>query len=92
LIAVLAAFVQIIGRILHPELPQGISLIIVISLFLGAINLMSLAFIAEYIAKIFEEVKQRPQFVVTKLVNFEEASQSAAAPADATQAASAAHH
>jgi len=71
LIAVLAAFAQIIGRILHPELPQGISLIIVISLFLGAINLLSLAFIAEYVAKIFEEVKQRPQFVVTKLVNFE---------------------
>jgi len=43
----------------------------VISLFLGAINLMSLAFIAEYVAKIFEEVKQRPQFVVTKLVNIE---------------------
>jgi dolichol-phosphate mannosyltransferase len=83
--------VQIIGRILHPELPQGISLIIVISLFLGAINLMSLAFIAEYIAKIFEEVKQRPQFVVTKLVNFDEASQPAAAPADTTQAASAVH-
>jgi len=73
LIAVLAALVQIVGRILHPELPQGISMIIVISLFLGAINLMSLAFIAEYIAKIFEEVKQRPQFVVTKLVNFDEA-------------------
>ena len=71
LIAVLAAFAQIVGRILHPEIPQGISLIIVISLFLGAINLMSLAFIAEYIAKIFEEVKQRPQFVVTKLVNFD---------------------
>lgn len=71
LLAVLAALAQIISRILHPELPQGISLIIVISLFLGAINLLSLAFIAEYVAKIFEEVKQRPQFVVTKLVNFE---------------------
>jgi len=75
LIAVLAAFAQIVGRILHPEIPQGISLIIVISLFLGAINLMSLAFIAEYIAKIFEEVKQRPQFVVTKLVNFQDTTE-----------------
>jgi len=72
-IAVLAALAQIISRILHPEIPQGIATIIVISLFLGAINLLSLAFIAEYIAKIFEEVKQRPQFVVTKLVNFEPA-------------------
>jgi len=65
---------------MHPELPHGIATIIVISLFLGAINLMSLAFIAEYIAKIFEEVKQRPQFVVTKLVNFEPPASSPAAP------------
>jgi dolichol-phosphate mannosyltransferase len=70
-LAVLAAIAQIIGRVLHPEIPQGISTIIVICLFIGAANLMSLAFIAEYIAKIFEEVKQRPQFVVTKLVNIE---------------------
>jgi glycosyltransferase involved in cell wall biosynthesis len=70
LLAVLAAIGQIIGRFLHPEIPQGISTIIVISLFLGSINLLSLAFIAEYIAKIFEEVKGRPQFVVTRLVNF----------------------
>ncbi|HEY1533260.1 MAG TPA: glycosyltransferase, partial [Polyangiaceae bacterium] len=70
-LAVLAAIAQIIGRFLHPEIPQGISTIIVICLFIGAANLMSLAFIAEYIAKIFEEVKQRPQFVVTKLVNID---------------------
>jgi len=74
-LAVLAALAQIVARILHPELPHGISIIIVISLFLGAINLLSLAFIAEYIAKIFEEVKQRPQFVVTKLVNFDAESE-----------------
>ena len=73
--AVLAAIAQIIGRLLHPEIPQGISTIIVINLFLGAIILMSLAFMAEYIAKIFEEVKQRPQFVVTKLLNFDEPGQ-----------------
>ncbi|HXK20329.1 MAG TPA: hypothetical protein VNG33_21110, partial [Polyangiaceae bacterium] len=71
-IAVLAMFAQIVDRIVHPNLPRGFSTIIVLSLFLGSINLMSLAFIAEYVAKIFEEVKQRPQFVVTKLLNFDE--------------------
>jgi len=80
-LAVLAAILQIIGRILHPEIPQGIATIIVICLFLGAVNLMSLAFMSEYIAKIFEEVKQRPQFVVTKLVNFDAPSPGAVEPA-----------
>jgi glycosyltransferase involved in cell wall biosynthesis len=74
-LAVLAIIFEIVSRILHPEIPQGFATIIVTSLFLGAINLLSLAFIAEYIGKMFDEVKQRPQFVVAKLLNFD-------APAD----------
>jgi dolichol-phosphate mannosyltransferase len=71
LLALLAAIGQIVARILWPHVPQGISTIIVVCLFLGAIQLLSIAFLAEYIGKIFEEVKGRPQFVVTKLLNFE---------------------
>jgi dolichol-phosphate mannosyltransferase len=71
-LAVLAIIVQIIGRIVRPNIPQGVSTIIVVCLFLGAINLLSLSFIAEYIGKVFEEVKQRPQFVVARLLNFDE--------------------
>jgi polyisoprenyl-phosphate glycosyltransferase len=71
-LAVLAILVQIIDRIVRPNIPQGVSTIIVVCLFLGAINLLSLSFIAEYIGKVFEEVKQRPQFVVAKLLNFDE--------------------
>jgi glycosyltransferase involved in cell wall biosynthesis len=71
-LAVVAIIFQVVGRFLRPDIPQGIAAIIVVSLFLGAINLLSLAFIAEYIGKIFEEVKQRPQFVVAKLLNFDE--------------------
>jgi dolichol-phosphate mannosyltransferase len=70
-LAVLAIIFQIIDRIRHPDLPHGVTTIIVVSLFLGSIQLLSLAFIAEYIGKIFEEVKQRPHFVVAKLLNFD---------------------
>lgn len=71
LLAVVAAVVQIIGRILDPTIPQGVSTIIVVCLFLGSVQLFSLAFLAEYLGKIFEEVKQRPHFVVSKLLNFD---------------------
>ena len=74
-IAVIAALVQIIGRIIDPKIPQGVSTIIVVCLFLGAVQLFSLSFIAEYLAKIFEEVKGRPLFVVAKTLNFEEAKE-----------------
>lgn len=72
LLAVLAIVFQVVGRLLRPDIPQGIPTVIVLSLFLGSINLLSLSFIAEYIIKIFEEVKQRPQFIVTRLLNFDE--------------------
>ncbi|HTL71244.1 MAG TPA: glycosyltransferase family 2 protein [Candidatus Eisenbacteria bacterium] len=64
---------QIVMRVLHPDIPQGVSTIIVVCLFLGAVQLLSLAFIAEYIGKIFEEVKARPTFVVTKTINLGDA-------------------
>jgi len=63
-LAVLGIVAQVIGRILHPEIPQGFATIIVTSLFLGAINLLSLSFIAEYVGKMFDEVKQRPVYLV----------------------------
>ena len=37
-------------------------------------NVLSLSFIAEYIGKVFEEVKQRPLYVVSKLMNFDSAA------------------
>jgi dolichol-phosphate mannosyltransferase len=70
-VALLAIVFQIVDRLLHPELPHGIATVIVTMLFLGSIQLIALAFIAEYLAKIFEETKQRPLFITTRLINFD---------------------
>jgi dolichol-phosphate mannosyltransferase len=72
LLAILAILFQIVARLLDPKVPQGISTIIIVCLFLGAIQLFSLAFIGEYLAKVFEEVKRRPHYVVAKMLNIEE--------------------
>jgi hypothetical protein len=53
---------------------------------LGSIQLLSIAFLAEYVGKIFEEVKQRPPFVVTKLLNFDASKEGAMAPRSASAA------
>lgn len=79
-LSLLAAIAQIVARIAWPHVPQGVPTIIVVCLFLGSIQLLSIAFLAEYVGKIFEEVKQRPHFVVTKLLNFDSTESRATAP------------
>jgi len=60
---------QISARLLWPTLaPKGITTVIVVGLFFGSVQLLSLSIIGEYLAKIFEEVKQRPQYVVKSII------------------------
>ena len=64
LLTLLLATLQIISRILFPDsVPNGITTVLITILFFGSLNLFSIGIIAEYIAKIFEEVKQRPHFI-----------------------------
>ena len=49
--------------------PRGIPTIVILILFLGGVQLLSISVIAEYLAKIFLEVKRRPKYIVRKTVN-----------------------
>jgi glycosyltransferase involved in cell wall biosynthesis len=60
--------ISIIFKIAGSTLPGWTSLMIPI-LFLGGLQLFSLGIIGEYIGKIFEEVKQRPRFIIERYVN-----------------------
>ena len=48
---------------------KGIPTVVILILFLGGVQLLSLSVIAEYLAKIFLEVKRRPKYIVSKTVN-----------------------
>jgi len=58
---------QIISKILDPSIPRGFSTLLVVILFLGAIQLLCISVLGQYIAKIFEEVKQRPKYIVKSI-------------------------
>lgn len=69
LISSLFLVLQIILRILFPEsAPKGATAILTAVLFIGAIQMLGISIIGEYIAKIFEEVKGRPKFIVKSIV------------------------
>ena len=50
--------------------PKGITTIILLILFLGGIQLLFLSFISEYIAKILQETKKRPKYIIDRKINF----------------------
>lgn len=68
-----AAFVlivlQILLRILEPSLvPRGFTTVLIVMLFLGGIQLLSLSVIGSYIAHVYDEVKRRPPFLVESVL------------------------
>jgi polyisoprenyl-phosphate glycosyltransferase len=69
LIGVLLMVYQVSFRIAYPEMsPRGSTTILICVLFFGSINLFGIGVLAEYIAKIFEEVKQRPLFIRRSII------------------------
>jgi len=64
------AVLQVVLRILVPDIvPKGTTTVLFAILFFGSVNLFALAILGEYIAKIFEEVKQRPHFVRKNIIH-----------------------
>ena len=69
IVSILLGIGQITSRLLFPDLaPKGVTTLLLTILFFGSINLFAVGIIGEYIAKIFEEVKQRPLFIRKHLV------------------------
>lgn len=63
------AMVIYFGLYLFGTAPTGFMTLLLIILFLGAVQLFCFSIIAEYLAQIFEEIKYRPMNIVKKIVN-----------------------
>lgn len=59
----LAAFYALV-QILERPFPVGNPTIVILVLFLGGIQMICLGIIGEYISRIYEEVRQRPKFII----------------------------
>ena len=49
--------------------PVGIPSVMVLILFIGSVQLLSLSIIGQYVGKIFEETKDRPKYIIDKKIN-----------------------
>ncbi len=68
MISLLGIIYYVFLHFLKPETPYGFSTIIVLVLFLGAAQLLSLSIIGEYVARIFNETKGRPRYIVREVI------------------------
>lgn len=60
---------DVVAFVMFHSTAKGIPTVIILILFLGGVQLLSISVIAEYLAKIFLEVKRRPKYIVSKTVN-----------------------
>ena len=71
-------FLQAVAKILFPRAaPKGVTTIVILVLIMGALNLLAISVVGEYIAKIFEEVKRRPHFIRMNIIQNGEIRQAA---------------
>ncbi len=69
-LAFVGAAAQLILRFVRPELaPAGITTVLLVILFLGGIQLLSLSVIGGYLGHIYDEVKRRPPYIVESILN-----------------------
>ena len=73
LFASLLLFVYVLASIFSGNAEAGWASIICVASFFGGLQLTAMGIIGEYIARIFEEVKRRPNYIVDFTANIENA-------------------
>lgn len=69
-VSFLIGFVYLVMKLLGAPFPIGNPTIVILVLFMGGIQLISVGILGEYIGRIYDEVKQRPRFIVETQAGF----------------------
>jgi dolichol-phosphate mannosyltransferase len=73
LLGAVYAFMKVFGF----PFPLGNPTVVILILFMGGIQLISVGILGEYIARIYDEVKQRPKFIIDRAEGFESPAETA---------------
>ncbi|MGE5658134.1 MAG: glycosyltransferase [Actinomycetota bacterium] len=73
LVSMMMAFLVFYWRIFYPHSAlTGLATILMAIFFLGAVQLVSIGILGEYIGRIYEEIKGRPLYTLAEVVGFHE--------------------
>jgi dolichol-phosphate mannosyltransferase len=62
----LVALIYLVMKLAGVTFPLGNPTVVILVLLLGGIQLISVGILGEYIARVYEEVKQRPKYIVER--------------------------
>ena len=72
LLSFLIGIYYIIIKIIDPTITPGLSSTILFITFFSGLNLIVLGLLGEYVGRIYDEVKNRPNYIVDKKYNFDD--------------------
>jgi dolichol-phosphate mannosyltransferase len=67
----LVAIGYFIAKLLGVPFPLGNPTIVILVLFLGGCQLLSIGILGEYLGRIYDEVRQRPKFIIDEMFGFD---------------------
>ena len=62
----------ILVKLIDPSVTPGLSSTILFITFFSGLNLIGLGLLGEYVGRIYDEVKDRPNYIIDKKINFNE--------------------
>jgi dolichol-phosphate mannosyltransferase len=74
LLSFVVAFCYMVAKLLGVPFPIGNPTIVILVLFLGGCQLLSIGILGEYLGRIYDEVRQRPKFIVDQMFGFDESA------------------
>ena len=60
----------VVSKILGYTITAGLPTTVLFITFFSGIQLMALGLLGEYVGRIYDEVKNRPQYIIDKKINF----------------------
>ncbi len=76
-VSLIMVFLVLYWRVFYPESAlTGLAIILMAVFFIGAVQLVSIGILGEYIGRIYEEVKGRPLYTLGEIVGFDESARS----------------
>ena len=71
LLGFLLAIWIVANKLIHPEvIINGWTSLILVIIFFGGVQLLTIGVLGQYIGSLFDEVKQRPEYIVERKINF----------------------